>query len=103
LTLVAAAAINAKNKYIWPLYFRQRAFGDLDRSPHISRVSFAGSGRYYPQPHGGRGQYASNSYEAKGDKGNTLREKLFGRSRLLPPSHPVGAYRPPATCNSKSS
>jgi len=33
----------------------------------------------------------------------TLREKLFGRSRLLPPSHPVGAYRPPATCNSKSS
>jgi hypothetical protein len=26
-----------------------------------------------------------------------LREKLFGRSRLLPPSHPVGAYRPPAT------
>jgi hypothetical protein len=33
----------------------------------------------------------------------TLREKLFGRSRLLPASHPVGAYRPPATCNSKSS
>ncbi len=25
----------------------------------------------------------------------TLRDKLFGRSRLLPPSHPVGAYRPP--------
>src|SRR5882724_9758084 len=33
----------------------------------------------------------------------TLREKLFGRARLLPPSHPVGAHRPPATCNSKSS
>ncbi len=33
----------------------------------------------------------------------TLREKLFGRSQLLPPSHPVGAYRPPATCNRKSS
>ena len=33
----------------------------------------------------------------------TLREKLFGRSRLLPPSHPVGAYRRPATCNRKSS
>jgi hypothetical protein len=26
-----------------------------------------------------------------------LREKLFGQSWLLPPSHPVGAYRPPAT------
>jgi hypothetical protein len=26
-----------------------------------------------------------------------VREKLFGRSRLLPLSHPVGAYRPPAT------
>jgi hypothetical protein len=33
----------------------------------------------------------------------TLREKLFSRSRLLPPSHPVGAYRPPAACNRKSS
>jgi FMN-dependent oxidoreductase (nitrilotriacetate monooxygenase family) len=33
----------------------------------------------------------------------TLREKLFGRSRLLPPSHPVGPYRPPATCDRKSS
>jgi hypothetical protein len=34
----------------------------------------------------------------KGDyRPGTLREKLFGRSRLLPPSHPVGAYRPPAT------
>jgi hypothetical protein len=33
----------------------------------------------------------------------TLREKLFGRSRLLPRSHPVGAYRRPATCNRKSS
>jgi long-chain alkane monooxygenase len=27
----------------------------------------------------------------------TLREKLFGRSRLLPPGHPVGASRPPFT------
>jgi hypothetical protein len=26
----------------------------------------------------------------------TLREKLFGRSRLLSPGHPVGAYRRPA-------
>ena len=33
----------------------------------------------------------------------TLREKLFGRSRLLPPSHPAGAYRRPATYNRKSS
>jgi hypothetical protein len=34
-------------------------------------------------------------------KGNyrpgALREKLFGPSRLPPPNHPVGAYRPPAT------
>jgi hypothetical protein len=26
----------------------------------------------------------------------TLREKLFGRSRLLPPSHPAAAHRQPA-------
>ncbi|MGC2411649.1 MAG: hypothetical protein WA459_02995, partial [Stellaceae bacterium] len=26
----------------------------------------------------------------------TLREKLFGHSRLLPPSHPAAAHRPPA-------
>ena len=27
----------------------------------------------------------------------TLREKLFGRSRLLPPGHPAAAHRQPAT------
>src|SRR5712671_2860060 len=32
----------------------------------------------------------------------TLREKLFGRSRLLPPSHPAAAHRQPATSSSQS-
>jgi alkanesulfonate monooxygenase SsuD/methylene tetrahydromethanopterin reductase-like flavin-dependent oxidoreductase (luciferase family) len=32
----------------------------------------------------------------------TLREKLFGRSRLLPPSHPAAAHRQPATSGRES-